>query len=385
MKSLLLIVFCVFHPFHAISSEDTSGTHLPPAGELQNILDIGLLATGGTGVSAAIRVKENEQWIGASGMSDETAGEEIRPAMLFDIASAGKTFTAAVVLQLADEGKLSLDDPLHRWLPEYKHIDNTATIRQLLNHTSGISHFTEHDQYWVAVFGNLDSLWSPEDILAYTPEAHTPPGTTFHYSSTNYVLLGLIIEKATESSLSAELRDRLFIPFELRNTYTPLESKVSAPGVMAHGHYDIDRDGELDDVGLLSRRSIFSSVWASGPVVSSAEDLALWAESLFNGDVLAQESLDQMLDFHRPTPGEPFLSGYGLGACELRSEFFGGTRVWGHLGLQPGFMTAMLYFPDYSASMAVLINDNNESTITRIAVGLWDAVKAHLEETVYNG
>jgi len=134
-------------------------------------------------------------------------------------------------------------------------------------------------------------------------------------------------------------------------------------------------------MGSLSRNSLFSSAWAAGPVVSTAEDLAKWAEYLYSDRVLKKESLDQMTDFYRPTPGEPFISGYGLGTAEIRGEFLGGERVWGHLGWQPGYMTAMLYFPDHSVSMAVLINDNNEKCITSITVGLWGIVKHHLEES----
>jgi CubicO group peptidase (beta-lactamase class C family) len=101
---------------------------------------------------------------------------------------------------------------------------------------------------------------------------------------------------------------------------------------------------------------------------------------LYSGRVLEKESLEQMVDFHRPTPGEPLISGYGLGAEELPGDFFGVKRVWGHLGWQPGYMTAMLYFPEDSASLTVLINDNNEECITRIAVGLRAVINRHREE-----
>jgi D-alanyl-D-alanine carboxypeptidase len=301
--------------------------------------------------------------------------------MLFDVASVGKTFTAALVLQLAEEGTLSLDDPLHKWLPDFPHINNNATIRQLLNHTSGISHIAENRQFWQSVFAKPDSLWVPEGVLTFVPEPRFPPGGGWHYSSTNYVLLGMIIEQATASTLSVQLRNRFLIPLELNNTFPSLDSDARGSREFAHAHYDLNGDGKLDDMGSLSRNSLFSSAWAAGPVVSTAEDLARWAEYLYGNRVLRNESLDQMTDFYRPTPGEPFLSGYGLGTAELRAELLGGEKVWGHLGWQPGYMTAMLYFPDHSVSMAVLINDNNEKCITSIAVGLWGVVKHHLEES----
>ena len=88
-----------------------------------------------------------------------------------------------------------------------------------------------------------------------------------------------------------------------------------------------------------------------------------------------------MITFHRPTPGESLYSGYGLGTCEYLNKYFGGELAWGHLGWQPGYMTAMLYFPDHSLSLVVLINDNNEDCIKHITVGLWSVIKDHLKVT----
>jgi len=312
-------------------------------------------------------------------MSEPETGAAIKPDMLFDIASVGKTYVAALVLQLAEEGRLTLDDPLHKWLPDFPNVNNTATIRQLLNHTSGNSHFAENSAYWQTVMGDLDSLWTHEAVLAFVPEPKFPPGQGWHYSSANYVLLGMIIEKATASTLATQLRNRIFIPLTLNNTCTPLDRDAALCGTLAHAHFDVNGDGKLDDMGNMPRTSIFSSVWASGPVISTAEDLAQWADALYRGRVLKKQSLDQMLDFHRPTPGEPLISGYGLGASEFPGELFGGEKAWGHLGWNPGYMTAMLYFPDRSVTLTVLINDNNEGCITQIAVGLWSAVKNHLE------
>ncbi|UCE18845.1 MAG: beta-lactamase family protein [Gemmatimonadota bacterium] len=381
MKNKLLFASIVLTFLVAMCFKATVPKKLPFSKELQDVLDSGLKKTGGTGVSAAVIVTGKGEWVGVGGMSDLKTAEAIKPNMLFDIASVGKTFIAALVLQLAEEDRLILDDPLQKWLPDFSNIDNTVTIRQLLNHTSGISHFTENTAYWKTVFGDLDSLWTPEDILAFVSESHFPPGGGWHYSSTNYVLLGMIIEKVTESTLTTQLRNRFFIPLKLNNTFTPLDIEETLSVEFAHAHFDLDGDGELDDMGYLPRKSIFSSVWAAGQVVSTAEDLVKWAEVLYSSRVLKKETLDQMIDFHRPTPGEPLYSGYGLGTGEFPGEFFAGDRAWGHLGWQPGYMTAMLYFPNHSVSLAVMINDNNEDCITYIAVDLWSIIKNHLEVT----
>ena len=379
MKSTSSVVSIILALSLLACSHAPAPKRLAYSQELQDVLDTALKATGGTGVSAAVIVAGKGEWAGVSGMSEPKTATAINPNMLFDIASVGKTYVAALVLQLAEEGRLTLDDPLPKWLPDFPNINNTATIRQLLNHTSGISHFAENSAYWQTVMGDLDSLWTHEAVLAFVPEPKFPPGQGWHYSSANYVLLGMIIEKATASTLATQLRNRIFIPLKLNNTCTPLDRDAALCGTLAHAHFDVNGDGKLDDMGNMPRTSIFSSVWASGPVISTAEDLAQWADALYRGRVLKKQSLDQMLDFHRPTPGEPLISGYGLGASEFPGEPFGGEKAWGHLGWNPGYMTAMLYFPDRSVTLTVLINDNNEGCITQVAVGLWSAVKSHLE------
>ena len=380
MKAKPLLIAASLPFLLAMCQGEAPPQRLPWSQELQGELDRALKANGGTGVSAAVVVAAAGEWAGVSGFSDPTTAESIRPDMVFDVASVGKTFTAALVLQLAEEGRLSLDDPLNKWLPDVPHINSSATIRQLLNHTSGNSHFAANQRYWSAVFADPDSLWTPATVLAFVPEPRFPPGGGWHYASTNYILLGMIIEKATASTLNGELRNRLLDPWKLANTFPILDNDARRSRPFARGHFDLDGDGKLEDMGAQSRNALFSSAWAAGPVVSTAEDLARWAQRLYGNRVLRKGSLEQMIDFHRPTPGEPFMSGYGLGTAEINAEFLGGERVWGHLGWQPGYMTAMLYFPDHAVSLAVLINDNNEACISSIVVGLWSIVRKHLEE-----
>jgi len=379
MNSELLLITLTVPFLLGTCHRATAPEKLPWSQELQEILDKELRSSGGTGVSAAVVITGKGEWAGVSGMSDLKTAEPMKPDMLFDVASVGKTFTAALVLQLAEEGKLLLEDPLHKWLPDFPNINHNTTIRQLLNHTSGISHFSKNQQYWRTVFANPDSLWAPEDVLAFVPEPRFPPGGGWNYSSTNYVLLGMIVERAESATLSAQLRTRFLVPLRLTGTFPSIGGGAGESHAFAHGHFDLNEDRQLDDMANLSRNSLFSSAWAAGPVVSTAEDLARWAEYLYGGGVLQRESLDEMTSFYRPTPGEPLLSGYGLGTAEIQADFLGGERVWGHLGWNPGYMTAMLYFPDHAVSLAVLINDNNEGCISSITAGLWRVVKNHLD------
>ena len=142
----------------------------------------------------------------------------------------------------------------------------------------------------------------------------------------------------------------------------------------AHNWFDSDGDGNLEDISGKPKE------WLSivpHLTYATAEDLARWSDSLFRARVLSERSLDLMLDFYRPTPGEP-CSGYGLGVWEWKSELLGGARAWGHGGWGFGWIAALAYFPEYQVSMAILMNDNNERCLISIGTKLWDTIKRNL-------
>jgi D-alanyl-D-alanine carboxypeptidase len=187
----------------------------------------------------------------------------------------------------------------------------------------------------------------------------------------------MIIERATSSTLAEQIRTRFLTPLGLTHTF--LTGSEGIFGELAHGHFDLDGDGELDDMASLPRTAIDSSKWASGSIVSTAEDVARWANALYGGQVLDPEAMKQMLSFYRPVaeaPGGPMASGYGLGVQEFAA---GEQRLWGHLGQYPGYMAAMLHVPAHAITVVVLINDGNEACITHAGFGLLGVVGNHLE------
>lgn len=334
----------------------------------QRVLEVARRVTGGTGISAGVVLRAEMLWTGTSGESQ--AGVPIDGEMLFDVASVGKTFIAALVLQLAEEGRLSLDDPLRRWLPPIPHVDPSITVRQLLGHTSGVFDFVEHPRSPFRVaFGAIDfaEVSSPEQVVFdLAGEPYFRPGEGWHYSSTNYVLLRMIAVKAAGSTAADELRRRFIQPLKLSHTVV-LDSAAAPPASfrVAHQWWDAQDDGRLDDVS--DRPTAWMATRSPAMVYMSAADLARWSQALYDGTVLRPRSLGQMLTFRRPAPGEPY-SGFGLGTGEFR---IGGTPLWGHLGWGYGYTTAMFYVPDGRTSIAVLINDNNMACIHGAALGLW--------------
>ncbi|MCP4414892.1 MAG: beta-lactamase family protein [Gammaproteobacteria bacterium] len=346
--------------------------------KLQNALDNGLESFNGKGVSAAVIKPDGEIWSGVSGVSHGTM--PITPDMLFGTGSMGKMFTAVTILELVEEGLLSLDDSLHEWLPVYPNIDSTINIRQLLNHTSGLPNPGEHPDYVTAMFAEPMRFWTPEEtITSFTVEPLFPKGTDWHYSNINYILLGMIIEQVTGSEIATVFRNRLFDPLNLNGTYFAEEEAIV--GTMAHAWFDLDGDGNLEDISSFPITAIYSTGWTAGAQFSTAEDLANWSHALFyNRNVLSQPILDQMLTFHSPCTGEEFLAaGYGLGVTKFQPGLFNNLVVWGHGGDGFGYTAFCLYLPNYGVSIGIMDNTDDAEAMPSILSSIMDIITSELE------
>ena len=340
--------------------------------ELQEALDIVSESKGVLGAAVAVQIPGHDVWVGTVGTSFDTT--LIERDMIFSIASITKSFVATVILRLAEEGVLTLEDSLHQWLPANPNIDSTVTVRQLLNHTSGIhSYAWDVNMYFL---DNPEKIWTPEEIITtLVEEPYFPPGTSFHYSNTNYILLGMIIRQATGSEVSTQLRNHILNPLGLNHTFLGIEEEII--GEIAHGWEDIDGDGQQEDLSMYSRNAFNSLLWTCGGMYSSAEDLVIFSRALFEGDLLTQSSLDQMLDFY-PYPPDPDL-GYGLGICII-ANFIPGVRAIGHTGGIYGYVSSMVYMPDYEAHISVTVNASRYSNSPNelIANALAEVVMHHL-------
>jgi D-alanyl-D-alanine carboxypeptidase len=358
---LLLLFFLIFG-----CSEDSSTNPEQTASQIyQSVLDNNLEAMNGTGVSAAVAFQSGEIWTGTNGIS--YGNTPISKDMLFGIGSVTKTFIAALCLDLADEDVINLDDSIHKWLPDYRNIDSDITVRQLLYNTSGIYNISDNSALWDAVFGNPSKTWTTEEIISgYQEEPYSTPGSGWFYSNTNYILLGKIINEATGHSVSTELRNRFLIPLQLSSTYFAVEE--SLPLNVAHGWFDISGNGSIDDMASISRTGIYSVLWTSAAMFSTAENLARWSSALFGGQVLSASALNQML-----TPCT--LSSTPDAACGMGVYILGpgnnaGVDLIGYTGRIFGYLTSMFYLPDYSISVVVIINDDNSICLDVITTEL---------------
>jgi CubicO group peptidase (beta-lactamase class C family) len=320
--------------------------------DFQNIIDDEVATNNVLGLSTAI-ISDDWQWQGASGLSSSGSPEglsteiQMTPNKLFRLGRAMDSYISALILELAEEGELSLDDSLYQWLPSYPNVDSTITVKQLLNNSSGISGFMWHDDLGEQFWGNPSRIFTPEEILLnYVEEPCFAPGERNSVSETNYLLLGLIIKEIIQSEISTELRNRYLDTLNLNNTYFAIEE--SLPGNIAHEHQEVDSWRFFDYTSYAkSSNAINSSLWTSGAMYSTSMDFAKWIHSLLGGNVISQDALNQMLTFE-PYPFE------GFGICrDLRfkrefCEIGGPVRV--------GYRTHFLYSPEDRFCIAVLNN-----------------------------
>jgi D-alanyl-D-alanine carboxypeptidase len=350
VAAILLLTLIWILPSEAWARQST-------AANLQAALDQARARAGIIGASAAV-IGPDQVWTGASGLSDRAKAIRVRPEMIFSAGSITKSFMAALTLQLAEEKKLTLNDTVGRWLPDVAanpalHIPGAVTIRQLLNHTSGIHDATDSDAFWRAFFADLGKRWTPEEILSYVETPTFEPGTSWGYSNTNYTLVGMIATRAAGASVVSELQRRFFQPLGLRSTF--LEGEETVVGEIAHGHssgFGVPKQ----DISSLPRTGIYSAAGTSGAIVSTSEDLARWFQALFGGGVLQPESLQQMLTFVA-TGNDDWE--YGLGVGREQDPTVG--EIWLHSGAVPGYTAKLAYLPRSRTSVALQVNEDSVS------------------------
>jgi D-alanyl-D-alanine carboxypeptidase len=271
----------------------------------------------------------------------------------FRIASITKMFVATVVLQLVQEGAIRLDQPLTAYLPEFRQ-SNGATIRQLLNHTSGIPDYERVEGLNEDVVAHRDRRWSTQELLGLVSGVRPDfaPGSDTSYSNTDYLLLGSVIERVTGSSWPAQVRHRILDPLGLRQTYVAGAEPV--PGGVVPGYMDIDQDGREDKVETgQGWPALDTTEAAAGAIVSTAPDLAAFATALFHHRLLGAATLRQMIT---ESPQRLRTSGYGLGVEVVRPDYR--LTMLGHGGFTIGTRSALWYAPDADVVVAVLANDS---------------------------
>ncbi len=308
-------------------------------------------------MSAGIALPDGRVLALATGLADTGRRTPLRPDDLLLAGSVGKTYVAAVAMQLVSEGKLVLDEPISTYLgsePWFSRLPNAAsiTVRMLMNHTSGLVRYEFREQFTRDLTANPDRVWRPAELVAYIldTEAPFPAGGGWDYSDTNYFVLGMIIERVAGAPLNEEIARRLLRPLELARTIPSDRREIAglAQGYAGPGNPFGGTDAMIVD-GKFAINPQFE--WAGGGYAVSGGDLARWAKALYEGRAFDASLLPVMLDAVPAKLGPEVR--YGLGVI-VRQTPLGPS--WGHSGFFPGYVTEMRYFPEHRIAVAFLIN-----------------------------
>jgi D-alanyl-D-alanine carboxypeptidase len=296
----------------------------------------------------------------ASGLADLFAGTSAMPRHCFRAGSVTKTFVAAVILQLAAEGTLGLDQPMTRWLPSLVK-DDRVTIRQLLNHTSGLPNFTETMPLSPADLQGARALraYSPTELIriAMTRDPDFAPGRGWHYSNTNYVLAALVAERVTGQRYEDAIRSRILDPLGLTDTRLPGSSPaLPAPHLRSYVRLQGKTSTRILDVTIQHP----SRAWGSGDIISTAGDLVSFLRALLGGKVVPQAQLKELTT---TVPGDSGRE-YGLGVFATVTE--AGTVTWGYTGAFGGYLTVVQHSVERDATVAISVTPRAPGAVDRV-------------------
>ncbi len=325
---------------------------------LQVALDEARARLGIPGVSVTVMFPDGSSWTGTSGRADVAGNEEVTPDTAFALASVSKTYTAALILALAGDGLIDLDASALGYLPGAT-LDRRITVRQLLNHTSGLDDFFLHTPIDKALLADRDAFWSVKRTLKYVAKPYFPPGKGWHYSNTNYVYLGLIAERVAGVPLAVALRDRFFVPLDFGATWYQAVEKPRGP--LAHGYRFAGPRLSTPPIDLSAKspvapfRSVVTAAGGAGSIAATSADAARWSRLLFTGKVLGPAMTAQMLDGVAFTAAYKPRVPYGLG---VQAFPIGGRLAVGHSGRLLGFRAAVRHLPAENVTIAVLTNQS---------------------------
>lgn len=320
--------------------------------QLTEVLDSMRQQIGMKSLSASVQCSVGATWSDASGISTVDPPADAVISDTYGIGSVTKTMISACLLQLVDEGQLDLSDSIYHWLDTMEYVNPNITIRQLMQHKSGLYDVMANVNLNPTLLSNTNQIWDAADLIAdFIQSPNAAPGGTFSYCNTNYFLLGMIIQAVTGNPYYQEIRTRFLEPLNMNSTAIPSIENTNAP--VAHLWLDINGDGNTEDAHdfFYNWNSLNSVAGSAGGYYSTASDMTKWIRTYMRGDLHSDEILEQAMTTV-PAPG---MNGstYGLGLMKVN---FGGYNGFGHGG-DLGYSGQAYYFPAFDLSISVLQND----------------------------
>ncbi len=340
-------------------------TH-PRGTAFQELLDE-YVRRGLPGVVLLVRTPEG-LWNGAGGYARLEGRDPMTPAHRFHAASVTKMYTATAVMLLVEDGAVDLDAPIRTYLPPevWRPIPNggEATVRQLLDHRSGIPDFSGDLRYDLDFLNNPLGAYSPERILGYLhgQSAWMVPGSGYFYSNANYFLLAMIADALAPAGHADLIARRILRPLGLTGTYYRNDESYPRPPGLVNSYQDLAGDGRLMNVSDLATHAATIFFGNAGLMATSA-DFAAFLDALMDGEIVRPETVALMAE--RPTPS----SLYGLGLSLMDTDF---GEAMGHSGGDMGALAQVRHFPDRDATLVLLSNGGDGGVPARLFSALWD-------------
>lgn len=355
------------------ASEQTSNGPMDPAtaAKLDAIIDEALTTTGAPGVIIGVWGPAGD-YTRAAGVADTATKAPMTTDVAMRIGSATKPFTVTALLQLVDDGKVGLDDPISKYVDGVTDGDS-ITLRQLAGMRSGIPDYSSTEAFVTDYLADPEAGFTPQRLLGYVADQPLgfTPGSQFEYSNTNTILLGLVVEHVTGSSLSEVITERILEPLKLDHTRFPEGNEL--PKLHAQGYTNQTADGAVADATDYNP----SWGWAAGGMNSTLDDLRRWLPALVNGELLSEETQRERLNTEPLAEGDD-SAGYGLGLFNLNGWI-------GHNGSLPGYKTVTVYLPEEETTLVMLVNTDIELE-TDLATALMQPITELISpEHVYTG
>ena len=317
------------------------------------------------GVVVGVSLNDGTTFAIAGGRADTAKQEAMKPNARLLLGSVGKTYFAAVALQLVAEGKLDLDAHISKYLGDeawFARVPNAKdiTVRQLMNHTSGLVRYEFNPAVTNAITADANKTFTPEERVSYIFDSPPPfaAGQGWQYSDTNYIVLGMIVEKIMKQPFYSLIERRILTPLNLRNTIP--SDRRELPGVV-QGYAGAGNPFGGKDAMWENGRMIMNPQmeWAGGGFAASADDLARWARLLYGGNVLTDAVKAQAFQ-GVPARGLGRGALYGLGVIIVPTDL---GATYGHSGFFPGYLTEVRYYADHGFAISLIFNTSVSQAI----------------------
>lgn len=373
LSSFLLLAGCgggsSFGPDYTLFDTDTNRA-------LQYTLESKVLELGTPGAAALVVRVDGARWVGTTGVAAAAdldsvpysgwKGTPFDWKMHFRIGSVTKSFTATLLLLLEEEGLLRLTDTIDDHLPGLIPDSREIELYRLLNMTSGLIDYTYHIP---SPFNGSDIVYSPVDLVQAAVDAGGTafePGDQWHYSNTNYIVLGMIAEQVTGENYRDLIRERIIIPMGLIDTRVPAEADTALPAPFARGYYS-----DLEWIDMTGNN--VSWAWSAGNIISTLEDLFIWIDVVLSGELLSLQSYQKMFNFI-PTGSADLEYGLGIAKKTLPEGI-----ATGHSGSLPGYETALYRLNDHY----FIISSNGNTPSKAIKINSADEIFHELADVIF--